>query len=105
MAHHRPGPVVDLAFFPGGRHNHRMRLGRPLPAERADAAADARILSREAVIIDEAAPARHGGGGKLRGLESPDGGAPGSVDTSLAGFASGCPHRPGGRTVSPAALR
>jgi NAD(P)-dependent dehydrogenase (short-subunit alcohol dehydrogenase family) len=28
-----------------------------------------------------------------------------SVDTSLAGFADGCPHRPGGPTASPAALR
>ena len=44
MAHHRPGPVVDLAFFPGGRHNHRVRLGEPLAAERNDEAADARIL-------------------------------------------------------------
>jgi hypothetical protein len=132
MSDHRAVAVIDLAFLPGGRHDHRMRLGGPLTPERDDEAPDARVLGREAVIIDQIAPDRHGvaaagegrldelarygahalavgarpgGGGVFSGVESPGGRAPGSVDTSMAGFAAGWPHRPGGRTASPAALR
>jgi hypothetical protein len=133
MPDHRAVAVIDLALFTRSRHNHRVGLTGPLAAQRDDEATDARILGGEAVIIDEIAPDRHGiaaagerhldqlairfaraGRGRTpwgwwrrvqRGGEIPGKRAPGSVDTSLAGFAAGWPHRPGGRTVSPAALR
>ena len=60
MPHHRSVAVVDLAFFSRGRHNHGVRLGRALPAERDDEAADAGVLGGKAVIVDEVAPDRHG---------------------------------------------
>jgi hypothetical protein len=53
-----------------------------------------------------AAGARPGGGvATLGGLGTPGRWAPESVDTSMAGFAAGWPHRPGACTASPAALR
>ena len=60
MPHHRAVAVVDLAFFPGGRHDHGVRLGGPLAPQRDDEAADAGVLGGEAVIVDEIAPDRHG---------------------------------------------
>jgi hypothetical protein len=43
-----------LAFL--ARHDHRVRLGVARPAEREDEAADAGVLGRKAVIVDEVAP-------------------------------------------------
>jgi hypothetical protein len=60
MPHHRPGTVIDLAFFADRRNDHRMRLGGPRPAQRDDEAADAGVLGGKAVIVDEVAPDRHG---------------------------------------------
>src|SRR5439155_9057440 len=60
MSDHRPEPVINLAFLPGGGHDHGVGLGGPRAPEREDEAADARILGGEAVIIDEVAPDRHG---------------------------------------------
>ena len=55
-----PCAVIDLAFFARGRDDDRVRLGRALPAEREDEAADAGVLGGKAVIVDEVAPDRHG---------------------------------------------
>ena len=52
-----------------------------------------------------AAGARCGRGGHAGGAEGPALGVAESVDTSLAGFAGGWPHRPGRRTATPAAFR
>ena len=60
MPDHRPGAVVDLAFFAGGRHDDGVRVGGRLAAEREDEAADAGVLRGKAVIVDEVAPDRHG---------------------------------------------
>ena len=60
MPHHRAVAIVDLALFPGGRHDHGVRLGGPLAPQHEDKAADAGVLGGEAVIVDEVAPDRHG---------------------------------------------
>src|SRR6185437_15231996 len=60
VAHHRPIAVIDLAFFAGCRRDHDARLRRGRAAEGQDKAPHARIASREAVIVDEVLPDRHG---------------------------------------------
>jgi len=60
MPHHRAGAVINLALLARGRHDHRVRLGRPLPTDGDDEAADAGVLGRKAMIVDEVAPDGHG---------------------------------------------
>ena len=60
VAHHGPVAVVDLPFLPGRGHDHRVRLGGALAAELPDEAADAGVPPREAVVIDQVLPDRHG---------------------------------------------
>src|SRR5881409_838155 len=59
VAHHRAVAVIDLGFLAGRGDDHRVRLGRPRPAQRHDEAAHAGVLSGEAVIVDEIPPDRH----------------------------------------------
>ena len=60
VADHRPGAVVDLAFLAGGGDDHRMSVRRALAAELPHEAAHAGVAGREAVLIDEVLPDRHG---------------------------------------------
>ena len=60
VPHHRALTVIDLAFLARRRGDHRVRVRRALAAELHHEAPHARIPGREAVLIDEVLPDRHG---------------------------------------------
>jgi len=126
---HRAVAIVALPLLAGGRADHRMGVARSLAAERPHEAPHTGVPAREALLIDEVLPDRHGvaaaGEGQFEqlavGLAGTGGRGPagrrrprrparpgdsgrGSVDTSLAGFGGGRRRR-GSRIAIPAALR
>src|SRR5437870_4508653 len=94
------GGLRELGWIEGQSiaFEERYQAGKPelLPDLAADLVRGSHAL---------AAGARCGAGGQVDAATGAADGRPESVDTSLAGFAGGWPHRPGGRTVTPAALR
>src|SRR5262245_16703830 len=60
MPHHRALAVVDLRFLAGRRDDDRVRFARALAAERAHETAHAGVAGREAMLIEEVLPDRHG---------------------------------------------
>jgi hypothetical protein len=52
-AHHRPVAVIDLAFFPGHSADHHARVGCDWPTKFGDESFDARVSSRETMILDQ----------------------------------------------------
>jgi hypothetical protein len=60
VPHHRTVAVVDLPFFARGGHDHGMRVGRLRAAQLAHEAPHAGVPGREAVLVDQVLPDRHG---------------------------------------------